>query len=113
MTKEWVSQVQVVHWLRELHPQILFWYTPNESDCAVQYREKLKRMGALNGVSDLFFPQRAREFSGLVVEMKSLTGRMRKEQKAFFDKMRNLGYACITCNTAQAAIEYISWFYDL
>jgi VRR-NUC domain len=113
MRDEWIEQVIVCEWLKQKHPHVLFWHTPNEGMIPPQYRKKLLQMGLLSGVSDLFFPAGNKGYSGLVVEMKRLDGKVSKPQKDFIDKMRLLNYFSLACYGSDEAIEIIRWFYEL
>jgi hypothetical protein len=113
MIDEWKHQVIVVEWLKQKHPDILYWFTPNEANIPVQYRVKLERMGLTSGVADLFFPKGNDEYNGMCLEMKREDGRLSKNQVSFLTKMNLMGYYAVPAYGSEEAINFIKLFYNL
>ena len=75
---------------------------------------RLKAMGVVAGVSDLFLPVMVHGHGGLWVEMKGLDergkkdGRVSKEQQAWIDEMRRRGYRAVVAFGADESIRAIA-----
>ncbi len=87
MTEEDRIHMAIVEYLR-LRKQ-LFYYVPNASAGPVWWRAKLKRLGLLAGVPDiaLILPSGQAAY----MEVKTPTGRLSDDQKAFRDAAIGLG----------------------
>lgn len=68
---------------------------------------KLKAEGVRSGVPDLWLPVPVAGFHGLVVEMKTLTGRPTEQQLDWLDFLARQGYMATMCKGADAAIQTI------
>lgn len=102
----------IVDWVK-LSTDLPFIHIANERKCSPQYGAKLKRLGVLKGVSDIFIPRANKSFYGLWIELKTATGRPTKEQINFIIKMIDEGYQGIICYGAEQAIKEIKKFYYL
>ena len=84
---------------------------PNGTRTTPRVAAKMKAEGVLKGVSDIFLPCASGGKHGMFIEMKTATGRMSPEQKAFQAAMRDAGYHAITCRGwEEAAAEIVKYF---
>lgn len=98
-------QISFVLWVKTIHPDVIFWHTPNGESRDAQVGAKLKRMGVLKGVPDLFFPAYQ-----LFIELKSDKGCLSKDQKKLKPTLEKLGYTWITAYGFPDAVEKFTIF---
>lgn len=91
---EWVELVQPQH-------PILRWlfHCPSGGKRPRGEAGKLKGMGTKPGVPDFLLPRRHRQWAGLAIELKSDTGRLSLDQKAWLDAFEQDGYVTAVCRT--------------
>jgi hypothetical protein len=63
--------------------------------------------GVKSGVCDLFLPVRSGEYSGLYIEMKSDTGKIKPNQKEFIAFVREQGFKVVVPRSASEALAEI------
>lgn len=103
MESEYMQQVRFVAWFRFRYPEEIIFHIPNGGGRSKVEGAKLKNMGVLAGVPDLFIPSRR-----LFIEMKREKGeKASAEQVAIMDKLRGYGFLCHVCNGFEAAKEVI------
>ena len=69
---------------------------------------KLRRMGVVPGVSDLFLPVARNGFHGIWIEMKRKHGgRLSADQKDWIEGMREEGYKAVRADGAEEAIAIL------
>lgn len=109
------EQIAAMDWLRAQHPNIALHtlHIGNERKASYYAGYIMKRMGVLKGASDLFMAWPCGGFHGLFIEVKSKIGRPSAEQKAFLQRMREVGYRAEICYGAEEVIntmkEYIAY----
>lgn len=109
------EQIAAMDWLRAQHPDIALHtlHIGNERKASYYAGYIMKRMGVLKGASDLFMAWPSGGFHGLFIEVKSKIGRPSAEQKAFLQRMRDVGYKAEICYGAEEVIstmkEYIAY----
>lgn len=98
-------QISFVKWLEVIHTQVLFWHTPNGEPRSPAIGAKLKRMGVLAGVPDLFFPEYR-----LFIELKNTTGSLSYAQIELKPKLERCGYHWVTAYGFPDAVEKFTVF---
>lgn len=78
---------------------------PNGGGRTKREAGRLKAEGVRPGVSDIFVSLPSGPNAGLYIEMKSQTGRMSAEQRAWIDESARLGYAAACCHGADEALQ--------
>jgi len=103
------EQIVAMDWLRAQHPQIALHtlHIGNERKASYYAGYIMKRMGVLKGASDLFMAWPKGDYHGLFIEVKSKTGKPSAEQKAFLQRMRDVGYRAEICYGADEVINTI------
>ncbi len=107
------EQIAAMDWLRAQYPKIAdhTLHIGNERKASYYAGYIMKRMGVLKGASDLFMAWPAGGFHGLFIEVKSKIGKPSVEQKAFLQRMKDVGYRAEICYGAEEVIstmkEYI------
>lgn len=110
------EQIAAMDWLRAQHPNIALHtlHIGNERKASYYAGYIMKRMGVLKGASDLFMAWPSGGFHGLFIEVKSKIGRPSAEQKAFLQRMKDVGYRAEICYGAEEVIntmkEYIGLY---
>ena len=101
------EQIAAMDWLRAQHPNIALHtlHIGNERKASYYAGYIMKRMGVLKGASDLFMAWPCGGFHGLFIEVKSKIGRPRAEQKAFLQRMKDVGYRAEICYGAEEVIS--------
>ena len=89
------EQKQLIQWCRtDPRLQYLF-HIPNESVGGHGWLVRNRQMGVKAGVPDLFYPVPLNGYHGLFIEMKSVGGRLRPEQKRWITVLEAFGYKCV------------------
>lgn len=101
------EQIAAMDWLRLQHPKIAEYtlHIGNERKASYFAGFIMKKMGVLKGASDLFMAWPNGGFHGLFIEVKSLKGRPSPEQKAFIQRMKEVGYRAEICYGAEEVIS--------
>jgi hypothetical protein len=85
--------ISIVDYLKTALPaSALVWHTPNTfSTAKPQFHAKLKRLGRVAGIPDLFVL-----FGGelIALEVKAVKGRLSGDQRAIHAKLKEQGIAC-------------------
>lgn len=109
------EQIAAMDWLRAQHPFIALHtlHIGNERKASYFVGYIMKKMGVLKGASDLFMAWPNAGYHGLFIEVKSKIGRASPEQKAFIQRMRDVGYRAEICHGADQVIntmkDYINY----
>lgn len=82
-------QISLALWLNHKYPNLLWWHTPSGGMRNKAEAFKLKRMGVIPGVPDLFFPHLK-----LFIELKTQKGVVSKSQKEVMKRLEVVGYTC-------------------
>lgn len=112
---ERIIQYNIVNWLRQKHPTVIFHANISEQKATAAWRQIQDRMGFRKGVSDLFFPEGSIKggYKGLWLELKTEKGKATEAQEIFTRDMLRLGYdAKITYGYDEAELA-IKHFYSL
>jgi hypothetical protein len=101
------EQIAAMDWLRTQYPNIAehTMHIGNERKATYYMGYIMKRMGVLKGASDLFMAWPISGYHGLFIEVKSKVGRPTAEQKAFLQRMREVGYKAEVCYGAEEVIN--------
>ena len=118
---EATEQMKVVEWCRVTDWQsggalglANIFHIPNGGWRSKSEAAKLKAMGVVAGVPDLFLPLMCGGKGGLWIEMKKSTGgRISGQQSAFGERLQALGYEWRCCNGAEEAIGAIREYVKL
>ena len=108
------EQIAAMDWLRAQYPKIAehTLHIGNERKATYYMGYIMKRMGVLKGASDLFMAWPMGDYHGLFIEVKSKIGKPTPEQKAFIERMLEVGYQAKICYGADEVInamkEYIT-----
>lgn len=104
---EHVEQRNFVSWFRKTYPGIIIHSIPNGATLGDDKKSrqirgnKLKLEGMLDGVPDLEIPEWY-----TYIEMKTLSGKLSKEQKEVIDKLKKT-HTVLVCNGCDDAMEQI------
>jgi len=102
-------QVAVVKWARlqaGAHPALAAVFAvPNGARTSMGVAAKLSAEGMSPGVPDLALPLPAGGHAGLWVEMKTPTGTVSHQQKAWHLVLASAGHRVVVCRSIEAAIE--------
>lgn len=109
------EQIAAMDWLRSQHPEIALHtlHIGNERKASYYAGYIMKRMGVLKGASDLFMAWPNGGYHGMFIEVKSLTGRPSPEQKAFIQRMIDVGYYACICYGADEVINTMKYYINL
>ena len=107
------NQAMVVKWaaiMEHKYPALkLLFAVPNAGIAGGARRGGwLKAEGVKAGVPDLMLPAFHATYRGLAIEMKTKTGVVSREQKAWHEMLREYGWCVAVCRSAEEAIETIS-----
>lgn len=91
---EYLIQSTLVSMLNHYYSDVLFFAIPNGGKREKREAARLKAMGVLAGVHDLFISEVTPIYSGLYLEMKTPTGVLSVPQKRFRDRAVARGYCC-------------------
>jgi hypothetical protein len=120
-------QIAYVEWLdiqAKLYPKknLQFgFHCPNGEKRHIRTAMKLKRMGVRRGVPDIIFfspgkiflDSKPYVFRGLVIEFKSLKGKLSKEQKLWLEFFKNNDFLPFVTSNLEEAITLTSKYFKL
>lgn len=94
-------QCACVSWFRLQYPKLRhnLFAVPNGGRRDEVTAAKLKAEGVVAGVADLILLVRNAEFGGLLIEMKTRTGRQRDTQKQWQRQLEAHGYKYVICRS--------------
>tara|TARA_R100000655_G_scaffold31519_1_gene63052 strand:+ start:389 stop:739 length:351 start_codon:yes stop_codon:yes gene_type:complete len=91
-------QTSIVKYIKLAFPNTLFTATMGGVKLnSWSQRNALKSTGYLKGVADLLIFESKGMYKGLFIELKTLKGKMTKEQKQFQTNAIARGYLCVCC----------------
>ena len=105
-------QRRCVAWFRGRHPGMILFAIPNGGGRTKTQGAILKAEGVLAGVPDLLLAYPSGIRSGLFIEMKNDSGRVRPEQKAMMKELSSLGYECVICRSEDDFKDAVSEYLD-
>ena len=110
LPREDYEQIVLATWLTKNN--ILFFHCPNQGQRNLMYGAKLKRMGVKAGVPDLFICEARKDYHGLFLELKRVSGgAVSPAQQFWIDNLRNQGYRAEICDGAEKAKEVINDYF--
>lgn len=83
---------------------------PNEGQREAHYGRLLQSYGMRRGVYDLFITMARHGFNGAWIELKTVEGRLSKEQKEFEEDMRQQNYFTAVTYGLDEALKMIDWY---
>lgn len=102
------EQVMFVKWFHAQYPSTLIYATPNGGKRGKREALSLKNEGVVAGIPDLFIPEWR-----LFIEMKRQRGGVvSADQKKVMAQLQSIGYDCVVCKGAKAAIDEIRLRHD-
>lgn len=94
-----LEQINFINWFRHHFPEVVVIHIPNGGKRNMGEAMKLKRMGVMAGVPDLFIPA-----WGLWIEMKKEKGgKLSQEQKDMIGYLHECGYIVRVCQGFESA----------
>lgn len=103
---EWQHQADLVRWFRYHYPQYIIYHIPNGEERSGWSAKKLKEMGVLAGVYDLYIM----DFK-LYVELKrSAKDKLTEKQIAFRTHALKTGHHCIEAYGFKDGVQKITEF---
>ena len=102
---EYIEQVSFVNWFRAKYPQYTMFHIPNGELRSPFVGAKLKRMGVLPGVPDLYVIELK-----LAIEMKTKKGRLSNDQQRIKECFEKSGHAFITAFGFKDGVEKVIKF---
>lgn len=105
---EFMEQIEVVNWLKENHPDVLFTASVGGVRLHPVTAKRMVAMGYSAGTPDLILFQACGSFHGLCIEMKRIGKfNVSPDQVEWHGKLKERGYAVAVCNGAEHAIKTI------
>lgn len=92
MSAEDKFQEACMKYIKMVYPDLLAFHVPNGGSRNIREAAKLKRMGVLAGVSDILILTPTKGYHGVILELKTPTGKVQKSQEWFLDKAERNGY---------------------
>ena len=111
------EQAYIVSWAKineSRYPELkLLYHIPNEGKRSGREGARMKSIGLRRGVSDLCLPIARGIYHGLYIELKSLDGKLTKEQNEFLAAVREQGYCGFACYGGVSAVKVIEQYLEL
>lgn len=112
--EEHEEQVRVFTWARwaeATRPELaLLFAVPNGGRRDKVTAGRLKAEGVKAGVLDIWLPVARGRYHGLVIELKTRTGRLTPEQKVWLEALTAQGWKALMCRGAAETVEVIEWY---
>lgn len=86
------------------------WATPNGGRRRLLEARRMKRQGVKAGVFDITLAVACGGYHGLFIEMKAGDNTMSDEQHSFKKAVTSEGYLCVTCYSAEDAIDEVKLY---
>ena len=110
---EAVTLMRVVRLHEARHPQLrLLFAVPNGGDRNKIVAAKMKAEGIKAGVPDYLLPVPRSGFTGLAIELKSMTGCASREQKQWIADLRACGWRAEVCRGWESAWNVIRQYVE-
>lgn len=132
MRSEFVEQCQVVSWLKQQYPNVLFTASAGGARTSIGTAVKMKKMGYSKGCPDIMIFEKAIcyekytipnssitdrrkvEYSGLFIELKREDGGfLSLEQRHWIDKLNERGYKAVVAKGFEEAKQVIQEYLEL
>lgn len=113
-------QMSCIQWFRVQYPGRVMFHIPNgRARLNIRQASRLKKLGVLAGVPDLFIPEPAviqgatggRIYNGLFVELKAGDNEVTAKQQAMIDVLRVRGYAVHVCYTLDEFMSVVNAYF--
>lgn len=112
-SEEYKIQVAVAVHLQAYYPTVPIAVSPAAGfKISMGLAIKMLRMGYQKGTADMIILEACSGYHGLVIELKTLTGKVSEEQKSYLKRARDRGYFTALCRSAKEAISLIDWYLD-
>lgn len=95
---EFLIQARFVAWVRHNHPDHMIFHIPNGGQRSRIEGARMKSLGVLAGVPDLFIPSMR-----LFIEMKNTKGTPSAAQWKVMESLGEYGYTVAVCNSFENA----------
>lgn len=106
-------QISVFKWLRKQYPTILALHIPNGGRRNKIEAAKLKRMGTLAGIPDIFVAMPVHPYAGFFCELKAGKNDLTTSQKEIHQRLKEIGYyVCEARSLEEFDKELWRYFYD-
>lgn len=105
-------QIQIIRYIQIKYPNVLFTIAPAGQKRGTRIQRiiagaEAKRMGYRKGCPDILIFERNKEYSGLFIEVKTMIGAKKPEQKEFVQMLLDRGYYACFCRGYQQAVSKI------
>ncbi len=116
---EEIEQARIVKWthrkeVRALMPGLRWLHhSPNGGQRSAFTGAQMKALGVNKGFPDLILPVAAKNTPGLVIEMKSDTGRLSTDQSEWIAHYKEQNWVTHVCRSAEEAREIICTYFDI
>jgi len=107
-------QINCVSWFKMQYPKYIitsfpagFVFGGNSTKRAITGK-RMKDMGYLSGIPDLFIPHSRGMYHGLFIEMKIGKNQPTTNQRKVMSKLIDNGYKCEVCYTLEGFIEVVN-----
>lgn len=107
---EEIDQARLIKWahkpaVRAVMPDLKWLHhSPNGGKRSAFTGGQMKALGVNPGFPDLILPARSGTHPGLVIEMKSATGKASDSQSSWLDHFAAQGWYCVLCRDAHEAL---------
>jgi len=102
------EQITFLNWFKKNHPETLIFHVPNGGHRHKAVAVKMKQLGQVRGVPDLFIP----EWFAFIEMKREKGGATSKEQKAMIQHLKDVGYTVEVCKGHKAAIDFVRRIVD-
>ena len=106
-------QVTSVEWFRWQYPKkIIFGIANGGFKVHIRTAVRLKKLGTLAGIPDLFIPHPSKGFHGFFLETKSEKGDTSPEQKQMMPRLSEQGYCVHVYRSLVEFQQLVKWYFD-
>lgn len=104
-------QVAVVNYIRYKYPRVLFTIAPSGMKLPIHVARMLKAMGYQAGTPDLLIFEPGRGYHGLMIELKTPSGKTSQLQEGFLNNLHIRGYYVCVAKGYDEAIGHIDEYF--
>lgn len=108
--KEQKTQEAVITYLQLKYKQIRYCASAGGVRTSITQARKMKAAGYVKGMPDLQIMEARHTYHGLFIELKTLKGRLTKEQEIWLKDLNERGYLAKCCKGLEEALDLIDWY---
>lgn len=106
------EQFKLMQYMDYQYPLVLKFHVPNSGKRGWSEQAKMKALGIKRGVLDVWIIEPRGNFCGLVIEMKTKTGRLSKDQIFWLGALKDRGWRAEVAKSFEIAKKIVDEYFN-